>query len=113
MEAAEDRRESYWVEGLATASLNYGQLAIILIENRSVTYTMISVLRKPATFATMKPLLECHYLKKCNSCLSAESHESSQCVVERHRPSAGANPARQLSFQPVAIGASYGGNDVA
>ena len=26
--------------------------------------------------------------------------------MERHRPSAGANPARQLSFQPVAIGAS-------
>ena len=32
---------------------------------------------------------------------------------ERHHPTAGANPARQLSFQPVAIGASYGGNDIA
>ena len=36
-----------------------------------------------------------------------------QCAVERHRPSAGANPARQLSLQPVAIGAGDGGNDIA
>ena len=36
-----------------------------------------------------------------------------RCAVERHRPSAGANPARQLSLQPVAIGAGDGGNDMA
>ena len=34
-----------------------------------------------------------------------------QCAVERRRPSAGANPARQQSLQPVAIGAVEGGND--
>ena len=39
--------------------------------------------------------------------------ESGTVCRERHHPTAGANPARQLSFQPVAIGASYGGNDIA
>ncbi len=34
------------------------------------------------------------------------------CAVERHHFSAGANPARQLSFRPVAIGAGHGGNDM-
>jgi len=33
------------------------------------------------------------------------------CAVERCRHPAGANPARQLSLQPVAIGAVEGGND--
>ena len=31
---------------------------------------------------------------------------------ERRHSSAGANPARQLSFQPVAVGADDGGNDI-
>ena len=32
-------------------------------------------------------------------------------AVKRRHLLAGANPARQLSLQPVAIGAGYGGND--
>ena len=36
-----------------------------------------------------------------------------RCAVERRRLLAGANPARQLLLQPVAIGAGYGGNDMA
>ena len=34
------------------------------------------------------------------------------CAVRRRQSSAGANPARQLSLQPVAIGADGGGNDI-
>ena len=34
-----------------------------------------------------------------------------KCAVERRHLPAGANPARQLSLQPVAIGAVEGGND--
>ena len=65
MKAAEGRKKSPWVEALGAASLSYGQLSIILIENQSVS-ALIDVLRKPATFATMNPLLEYHYLKKSN-----------------------------------------------
>ncbi len=36
----------------------------------------------------------------------------SACAVRRRQSSAGANPARQLSLQPVAIGADGGGNDI-
>ena len=35
------------------------------------------------------------------------------CAPCRRCPTAGANPARQLSLQPVAIGAGDGGNDMA
>ena len=35
-----------------------------------------------------------------------------QCAVTRRHFSAGANPARQLSLQPVAVGADDGGNDI-
>ena len=63
MNAAMDRKRSPWEEALGAASLSYGQLAVILIENQSVC-TLIDVLRKPATFATMNPLLEYYYLKK-------------------------------------------------
>ena len=35
-----------------------------------------------------------------------------QCAVTRRHSSAGANPARQLSLQPVAVGADDGGNDI-
>ena len=35
-----------------------------------------------------------------------------QCAVTRRYSSAGANPARQLSLQPVAVGADDGGNDI-
>lgn len=62
MEAVEGRDTSPWVAALGAASLSYGQLAIILIENHSVS-ALIEVLRKPATFGTMNPLLEYHYLK--------------------------------------------------
>ena len=34
------------------------------------------------------------------------------CAVRRRHSSAGANPARQLSLQPVAVGADGGGNDI-
>ena len=34
------------------------------------------------------------------------------CAVRRRRPSAGAKPARQLSLQPVAVGADDGGNNI-
>ena len=63
MKAVEGRKKSPWVEALGAASLSYGQLAVILIENQSVS-ALIDVLRKPATFATMNPLLEYHCLKK-------------------------------------------------
>ena len=35
-----------------------------------------------------------------------------QCAVERRHSQAGANPAQQLSLQPVAIGADDRGNDI-
>ena len=35
-----------------------------------------------------------------------------RCAVTRRHLSAGANPARQLSLQPVAVGADDGGNDI-
>ena len=35
-----------------------------------------------------------------------------RCAVKRRHSSAGANPARQLSLQPVAVGADDGGNDI-
>ena len=65
MKAVEGRKRSPRVEALGAASLSYGQLAIILIENQSVS-ALIDVLRKPATFTTMNPLLEYHCLKKSN-----------------------------------------------
>ena len=36
----------------------------------------------------------------------------SQCAVERRCFSVGANPTRQLSLQPVAVGAVHRGNDM-
>ena len=36
----------------------------------------------------------------------------SRCAVTRRHSTAGANPARQLSLQPVAVGADDGGNDI-
>lgn len=63
MKAAKGRKRSPWVEALGAASLSYGQLAIILSENQSVS-ALINVLRKPVTYSTMNPLLEYHYLKK-------------------------------------------------
>ena len=35
-----------------------------------------------------------------------------RCAVTRRHSTAGANPARQLSLQPVAVGADDGGNDI-
>ena len=34
------------------------------------------------------------------------------CVVRRHHPVVGSNPAQPLSLWPVAVGAILGGNDV-
>ena len=34
------------------------------------------------------------------------------CAVERRHFLVGANPARQLSLQPVAVGAGHKGNDM-
>ena len=45
------------------------------------------------------------------TCWNGQLARIFQCAVERRRPSAGANPARQQSLQPVAIGAVEGGND--
>ena len=64
MEAVAGRNGSPWIAALGAASLSYGQLAIILMENRSVT-ALIDVLRTPGTFVSMNPLLEYHNLKKC------------------------------------------------
>ena len=64
MEAAtEGCKKSPWVEALEAALLSYGQLAIILTKNRTVS-ELIDVLRNLLTFTTMNPLLEYHYLKK-------------------------------------------------
>ena len=38
--------------------------------------------------------------------------DSDRVRRERRHSSAGANPARQLSLQPVAVGADDGGNDI-
>ena len=44
--------------------------------------------------------------------LERRANPTLPCAVRRRRPSAGANPARQLSLQPVAVGAGEGGNDL-
>ena len=44
--------------------------------------------------------------------LARISNPTLPCAVRRRRPSAGANRARQLSLQPVAVGAGEGGNDL-
>ena len=52
----------------------------------------------------------------CNSVKGQRDHGCTTglwCAVRRRHSSAGANPARQLSFQPVAVGADDGGNDIA
>ena len=55
--------KSPWKVGLGAASLSYGQLGIILDENRNVS-ALIDVLRKAGTYTTMNPLLEYYYTKK-------------------------------------------------
>ena len=42
----------------------------------------------------------------------ALAYHAFRCAVTRRHSSAGANPARQLSLQPVAVGADDGGNDI-
>ena len=44
--------------------------------------------------------------------LDANTNGHLRCAVTRRHSSAGANPARQLSLQPVAVGADDGGNDI-
>ena len=43
---------------------------------------------------------------------TAKSSVVFRCAVTRRHSTAGANPARQLSLQPVAVGADDGGNDI-
>ena len=62
MEAAEGRSRSPWAEALGAAYLSYGQLAVILSENRSVS-GLVEVLRRRTTYGTMNPLFEYHCLK--------------------------------------------------
>ena len=61
MKAAERRSNSAWEESLGTASLSFGQLAILIVDLNELA-KLVDRLRKPATFATMNPLLEYHYL---------------------------------------------------
>jgi hypothetical protein len=63
MKGAERRTGSAWVAALGAASLSFGQLATLLVEADSLA-ALIERVRKPATFGTMNPLLEYHYLKK-------------------------------------------------
>jgi len=63
MKAAERRSDSAWEEALGASSLSFGQLATLLVETDTLG-GLIERIRKPATFATMNPLLEYHYLKK-------------------------------------------------
>ena len=44
--------------------------------------------------------------------LEASDNGAFWCAVTRRHSSVGANPARQLSLQPVAVGADDGGNDI-
>ena len=44
--------------------------------------------------------------------IDCESNPDSMCAVERRCVPAGANPARQLSLQPEAVGAVRGGNEL-
>jgi hypothetical protein len=62
MKAAERRSKSAWQETLGVASLSFGQLAVILVENPTLA-RLIEVLRKPVTHGSMNPLLEYHYIK--------------------------------------------------
>lgn len=62
MVAIEGRSRSHWAEALNAAYLSYGELAVVLSENRSVR-GLVDVLRKRITYGTMNPLLEYHSLK--------------------------------------------------
>jgi len=63
MKAAERRSDSAWEEAPGAASLSFGQLATFLVETNDLA-PLVERIRKPATFGTMNPLLEYHYLKK-------------------------------------------------
>ena len=64
------------------------------------------------------PLLAAERQRKRDELLAAyhglREQRNRSVVVRRARrhSSAGANPARQLSLQPVAVGADEGGNDI-
>lgn len=63
MEAAERRTGNMWEELLGAASLSFGQLATLLIGVNNLA-ALVERIRKPASFGTMNPLLEHHYLRK-------------------------------------------------
>ena len=52
------------------------------------------------------------YLHHATGGAGGQLARKSQCAVERRLHLAGAKPARQLSLQPVAVGAVHGGNDM-
>ena len=54
-----------------------------------------------------------NYVTSCrDSRLRYSAHAMLKCAVERRAFLAGANPARQLSLQPVVARAVHGGNDM-
>ncbi|MBX3582462.1 MAG: hypothetical protein KF810_11230, partial [Rhizobiaceae bacterium] len=63
MESAQQRSNGVWAAALGTASLSFGQLASILVDTNDLA-ALVARIRKPATFGTMNPLLEYHYMKK-------------------------------------------------
>ena len=66
---------------------------------------------RPRRSATSRRSRSCRCVRAKLKCPLFSKAEMS-CAVQRQRPSAGGNPAWQLSFQPVAIGAVDGGNNV-
>ena len=65
-----------------------------------------------SAIVTTRPCYQRHARRERSEWPPAGCSPDSPCAVRRRRPSAGANPARQLSLQPVAVGAGEGGNDV-
>ena len=62
MVAIEGRSRSHWAEALNAAYLSYGELAVVLSENRSVR-GLVDVLRRRTTYGTMNPLFEYHRMR--------------------------------------------------
>ena len=84
--------------GLSESEIGPVRVFRILLASQMVVFGVLMTERDPWVFSA----LVCYALL----CLG-------RCAVERRRLLAGANPARQLSLQPVTIGAGDGGNDMA
>jgi hypothetical protein len=63
MTAAEARSASPWQEALGAASLSFGQLAVILIKDNTVS-SLVEQISKPATTVSLNPLLEYHHMRQ-------------------------------------------------